>query len=65
MMYKHHGMGTGFSGGYHEYFGDHVDVEGVVYLILVRVDLESLCGGFPSMPMSVLTRCLCGHLIGE
>ena len=35
MMYVHHGIGTGFSGGYHEYFGDGVDLEGVVYLMLV------------------------------
>lgn len=35
MMYVHHGIGTGFSGGYHEYFGDQVDLEAVVYLMLV------------------------------
>lgn len=35
MMYHHHGIGTGFSGGYHEYFGSAVDLEAVVYLILV------------------------------
>src|SRR5579864_3132000 len=35
MLYKHHGIGTGFSGGYHEYFGDTVDEEGVIYLMLV------------------------------
>lgn len=35
MMYKHHGIGTGFSGGYHEYFGDGADLEGIVYLMLV------------------------------
>jgi 1,4-alpha-glucan branching enzyme len=35
MMYHHHGIGTGFSGGYHEYFGDTVDEEGVIYLMLV------------------------------
>lgn len=35
MMYTHHGMGTGFSGGYHEYFGDQVDTEAVVYMMLV------------------------------
>ena len=35
MMYVHHGIGTGFSGGYHEYFGGGVDDEGVVYLMLV------------------------------
>lgn len=37
MMYKHHGMGTGFSGGYHEYFGDAVDEEAIVYLMLVSL----------------------------
>ncbi|KAG9018996.1 alpha-1,4-glucan branching enzyme [Tulasnella sp. 427] len=36
MMYVHHGIGTGFSGGYHEYFGDNVDLEGVVYLMLAN-----------------------------
>lgn len=35
MMYTHHGIGAGFSGGYHEYFGDSVDLEAVVYLMLV------------------------------
>lgn len=35
MMYKHHGIGTGFSGGYNEYFGDAADVENIVYLMLV------------------------------
>jgi 1,4-alpha-glucan branching enzyme len=35
MMYHHHGIGTGFSGGYHEYFGGGVDEEGVGYLMLV------------------------------
>jgi 1,4-alpha-glucan branching enzyme len=35
MMYHHHGMGVGFSGGYHEYFGPSVDEEAVVYLMLV------------------------------
>ncbi|KAI9015855.1 1,4-alpha-glucan-branching enzyme GBE1 [Phycomyces nitens] len=31
MLYKHHGIGYGFSGNYHEYFGDLVDEEGVMY----------------------------------
>lgn len=35
MMYTHHGIGTGFSGGYHEYFGDSADQEAIVYLMLV------------------------------
>eukprot|EP00127_Corallochytrium_limacisporum_P006304 Clim_evm15s225 gene=Clim_evmTU15s225 len=37
MMYYHHGIGTGFSGGYHEYFDDHkVDVECMTYLMLAN-----------------------------
>jgi 1,4-alpha-glucan branching enzyme len=41
MMYLHHGIGTGFSGGYHEYFGPSVDEEGVVYLMLANEMLHS------------------------
>jgi 1,4-alpha-glucan branching enzyme len=37
MMYKHHGIGAGFSGGYHEYFGDAADEEAIVYLMLVSI----------------------------
>lgn len=36
MMYLHHGIGTGFSGGYHEYFGHNVDLDSMVYLMLVN-----------------------------
>lgn len=36
MLYTHHGIGTGFSGGYHEYFGPSVDVEAVAYLMLAN-----------------------------
>ncbi|KZW04008.1 glycoside hydrolase [Exidia glandulosa HHB12029] len=42
MMYLHHGIGTGFSGGYHEYFGDQVDLEGVIYLMLANDMLHEL-----------------------
>jgi hypothetical protein len=42
MLYKHHGMGTGFSGGYHEYFGDAVDSDAVVYMQLANHLLHSL-----------------------
>ncbi|CAK5275450.1 unnamed protein product [Mycena citricolor] len=42
MMYVHHGIGTGFSGGYHEYFGDGQDIEGVVYLMLANDAVHSL-----------------------
>jgi len=42
MMYKHHGIGAGFSGGYHEYFGDDADVENIVYLMLANDATHSL-----------------------
>ncbi|TFK55591.1 glycoside hydrolase [Heliocybe sulcata] len=42
MMYTHHGIGTGFSGGYHEYFGPGVDIEGVVYLMLANEAMHEL-----------------------
>ncbi|RIB24050.1 CBM Family 48/Glycoside Hydrolase Family 13 protein [Gigaspora rosea] len=42
MMYIHHGIGTGFSGDYHEYFGDSVDEESVIYLMLANEMLHSL-----------------------
>ncbi|SPO05642.1 probable branching enzyme (be1) [Cephalotrichum gorgonifer] len=42
MIYLHHGIGTGFSGGYHEYFGAQVDEEGVVYLMLANEMLHRL-----------------------
>ncbi|GFZ46704.1 1,4-alpha-glucan-branching enzyme [Saitozyma sp. JCM 24511] len=46
MMYKHHGIGTGFSGGYHEYFGDSVDLEAMVYLMLANAMLHEV---YPSV----------------
>ncbi|KAH8830422.1 glycoside hydrolase superfamily [Flagelloscypha sp. PMI_526] len=42
MMYFHHGIGAGFSGGYHEYFGSDQDVEAVVYLMLANDALHEL-----------------------
>ena len=35
-------MRSGFSGGYHEYFGPNVDEDGVVYLMLANEMLHSL-----------------------
>ncbi|KAG8961275.1 alpha-1,4-glucan branching enzyme [Tulasnella sp. 419] len=45
MMYLHHGIGTGFSGDYNEYFGPQVDLEGVVYLMLANDMLHTLYPG--------------------
>ncbi|KAF4632758.1 hypothetical protein G7Y89_g5371 [Cudoniella acicularis] len=46
MLYTHHGIGTGFSGGYHEYFGPSVDDDGIVYLMLANEMLHQL---YPEM----------------
>jgi 1,4-alpha-glucan branching enzyme len=43
---SHHGIGTGFSGGYHEYFGDSVDIQAVNYLMLANKLLHDL---YPSV----------------
>jgi 1,4-alpha-glucan branching enzyme len=42
MMYKHHGIGTGFSGDYNEYFGDSADEESLVYLMLANDAIHTL-----------------------
>ncbi|KAL6236661.1 1,4-alpha-glucan-branching enzyme [Aspergillus navahoensis] len=42
MLYTHHGIGTGFSGGYHEYFGSSVDDDGIMYLTLANEMLHRL-----------------------
>ncbi|KAJ3111534.1 alpha-1,4-glucan branching enzyme [Phlyctochytrium bullatum] len=42
MLYVHHGIGTGFSGHYDEYFNDRVDIEAVVYLMLANHMMHEL-----------------------
>ncbi|KAK9457972.1 glycoside hydrolase superfamily [Dipodascopsis uninucleata] len=43
MLYTHHGIGAGFSGGYHEYFGDDkVDRDAINYLILANYMVHKL-----------------------
>ncbi|KAI1006066.1 1,4-alpha-glucan-branching enzyme [Podosphaera aphanis] len=42
MLYTHHGIGTGFSGGYHEYFGPAVDEDGIAYLMIANEMLRQL-----------------------
>jgi 1,4-alpha-glucan branching enzyme len=42
ILYTHHGIGTGFSGGYHEYFGPGVDEQGVIYLMLANEMLHDV-----------------------
>lgn len=41
MLYKHHGIGVGFSGDYSEYFGDGADQEAAVYLMLANTLLHA------------------------
>ncbi|KAI8096943.1 1,4-alpha-glucan-branching enzyme GBE1 [Halteromyces radiatus] len=42
MLYTHHGIGYGFSGNYHEYFGANVDDEGVMYCQLANYFLHNI-----------------------
>jgi len=42
ILYKHHGIGIGFSGDYREYFGEHVDGEGIAYLMLANALIREL-----------------------
>nr|XP_056714180.1 1,4-alpha-glucan-branching enzyme [Euleptes europaea] len=36
MLYHHHGIGTGFSGDYNEYFGMQVDEDALAYLMMAN-----------------------------
>ncbi|RKP36917.1 glycoside hydrolase superfamily [Dimargaris cristalligena] len=42
MLYLHHGIATGFSGNYEEYFGGAVDGEALGYLMIANYMLHSL-----------------------
>ncbi|KAL2895575.1 1 4-alpha-glucan-branching enzyme 1 chloroplastic/amyloplastic [Bienertia sinuspersici] len=42
MLYHHHGINTGFSGNYNEYFSEATDVDAVVYLMLANRLIHNL-----------------------
>jgi 1,4-alpha-glucan branching enzyme len=42
MLYHHHGIDTGFSGSYNEYFGPQADVEAAVYLMMANEMVHNL-----------------------
>lgn len=42
MLYQHHGIGIGFSGDYREYFGPHIDSDGIVYLMLANTLIHQI-----------------------
>ncbi|KIJ69977.1 glycoside hydrolase family 13 protein [Hydnomerulius pinastri MD-312] len=44
MMYLHHGIGTGFGGGYDDYFGSETDEEAIVYMMLANDAMHTLYG---------------------
>ncbi|QDZ19197.1 starch branching enzyme [Chloropicon primus] len=45
MLYHHHGINTGFSGNYEEYFGLSTNVDAVVYLMLANKLIHDLVDG--------------------
>ena len=53
MLYHHHGIATGFTGGYHEYFNVNVDIDAVVYLMLANHTLHSLYPGIVTVAEDV------------
>lgn len=53
MLYSHHGIGTGFSGGYHEYFGHSVDDQAICYLMLANRLIKRLSPKFVSIAEDV------------
>jgi len=36
MLYKHHGIGFGFTGNYNEYFNENLDIDSIIYLMLAN-----------------------------
>ncbi|KAF8812235.1 glycoside hydrolase family 13 protein [Phlegmacium glaucopus] len=64
MMYKHHGIGTGFSGGYHEYFGDGADQEAIVYLMLANDAMHALYPNIITIAEDVSGMPLLGKPVG-
>lgn len=63
MLYLHHGMGYGFTGGYHEYFNELVDLDSLIYLMLANDLIHELnpdaitiaedVSGYPSLCRSI------------
>lgn len=42
MIYKHHGIGYGFTGNYSEYFNENLDKDSVVYLMLANTLMKQI-----------------------
>lgn len=42
ILYKHHGIGYGFTGQYHEYFNDYLDKDAIVYLMMANLLAKSV-----------------------
>ncbi|XP_071508280.1 1,4-alpha-glucan-branching enzyme-like [Diadema antillarum] len=53
MIYHHHGVGTGFSGDYSDYFGLAVDTEALTYLTLANHMLHSFYPGIVTIAEEV------------
>ena len=42
MIYKHHGIGYGFTGNYNEYFNDNLDKDAIAYLMLANTLIKEI-----------------------
>lgn len=64
MLYHHHGIGTGFSGGYHEYFNMNVDLDAVTYLMLANDMLHTVYPGVTTVAeVWTIEKCYDGDLL--
>lgn len=66
MLYHHHGIGTAFSGHYHEYFGPQTDVEACVYLMMANEVIHKILPDVSLLHFCVLSGfCTLGFLAGN
>lgn len=42
MLYTHHGLSYGFTGDYHEYYNDYLDMDCVVYLVMANMLIKQI-----------------------
>lgn len=65
MLYHHHGLGTGFSGDYNEYFGMGTDTESVTYLMLANYMLKTLYPECITIAEVCIKTCTCVCILVE
>lgn len=65
ILYHHHGINVGFSGNYKEYFGTHVDLDGIVYLMLANNLVHEIFSGAVTIAEDVSGMPTLGRLVED